>query len=404
MFRFTNQLAMGLALLGLLSSCLHDPAHGALPPKATAGSASSDEGKDPDGDLSEEWMASSLPEEQVVSREEATEFVAQVFSRVNAKIFDEAFFQAERAQAKALLLEALSRTSALTRGELAGLIDTELQKTGMSHLRLLPPGVLRRLGERLEQQQQPQLAQKVSARMIGDVGIVRIPSFLVPEISLEEVTAAFRAVAGAGAVLLDLRGNGGGSISSVTYVAQHLLGPNRTVQLSKTRSGMSRKVPFVFASYFPDDQNRASAADVALERHEGYVEWRTPDAVTEVLSVPKFLLIDSGCGSSCEAFAAAIREHHAATLIGEGTRGGLLGSVLYKSAWPGFALLVPMAATYSPSGALVEGVGVPVDTSIEACVQAKVPEADRDRRSAECLEEALRLVRRDLQPNRATGE
>ena len=346
-------------------------------------------------------MAGSLSEDEAVSREEAEQFVAQAFERVDAKIFDEAFFQAERERAKAAVLDAVARNPEQKRIELARLVDSEFRKAGMSHLRVVPPSALRKLGERLAPQAKD--VERVSARMVGDIGIVRIPSFLVPEISLKDVQAAFRSVSGARAMLIDLRDNGGGSISSVIYVAQYLLGPKRTVGIGRTRAGMSRQEPLVFAGFFPDEQNVASRADVALKRREGYVVWRTPDTVAEVVSVPTFLLIDNGCGSACEAFSAAIREHHAAVLMGERTLGGLLGSVLFKSAWPGYALLVPVSAEYSPSGALVEGVGVPVDVEIEACKLADVSEADQVRRAPECIEEALRLVRSRLQPEAAAN-
>ncbi len=72
------------------------------------------------------------------------------------------------------------------------------------------------------------------------------------------------------------------------------------------------------------------------------------------------LLIDGGCGSTTEAFAAVIQELHRAVLVGRKTAGAMLSSteVQLSSDW---VVRIPEADFHTPAGKRVEGVGVSPD-------------------------------------------
>jgi C-terminal processing protease CtpA/Prc len=180
------------------------------------------------------------------------------------------------------------------------------------------------------------------------------------------VEKSIAALADAPAILIDLRGNRGGSVSSVVYLAEHFLGPDKSVGFHRYRTGASRTDPFIHRGYFADEVNHMSACDVALNKKEGYVEWRTPkDAPASRANV--WILADGECGSSCDAFTAAMKDHHAATVLGARTAGALLSAVAFRPAWRGYVLLAPVGTVLSPDRKVIEGVGVPPDVEIAAC-------------------------------------
>jgi carboxyl-terminal processing protease len=200
-----------------------------------------------------------------------------------------------------------------------------------------------------------------------------------------------RALAPAPILLLDLRGNRGGSISPVVYLAEHLLGPGHAVATFRYRTGQSRRVPVVQDGPLPDEGNAASASDVALNARHGFVEWRTARSAPMPRVRRLFVLVDGGCASSCDAFAAVMKESRVATLLGAATAGELLSSVLFRTAWRGYALLAPVGSVTSPGGMVIEGVGVAPDVALPQCDVNSLPPAGTE---DACLTAALEWIGR----------
>ena len=232
----------------------------------------------------------------------------------------------------------------------------------------------------------------------------------MPRIRFEEVQQAIERLRGLPTWLFDRRGNGGGSTSSVIYLAQYLLGSDRSVGFSRCRSGAQRHEPFIQRGFFRDEQNTASKADAQLEMTEGFVDWRTPEQAPPPFKGKAFLLTDGGCGSACDQFVAAIKDHSAARLLGWRTAGKLLSGIVFMPRWRGHLVLVPISSVVSPLGHEIEGVGVPPDFEIAACRAVRtVPltmgqassTASRDARalirdsSDECRAAALRYIEKE---------
>ena len=58
----------------------------------------------------------------------------------------------------------------------------------------------------------------VSAYMKNHIGVIKISSFLVPSITIDQIKAARSKVESAKYLIYDLRNNGGGGTSRVSYV------------------------------------------------------------------------------------------------------------------------------------------------------------------------------------------
>ena len=136
--------------------------------------------------------------------------------------------------------------------------------------------------------------------------------------------------AGAIAMILDLRGNPGGLLSTTVNIA----------------------------SEFLQDGLVLYSMDGDGERVEYKVEpgGSAPD-------LPLAVLVDGGSASGSEVLAGALRDHERATLIGEDTFGK--GSVnLPQSLTDGSGLYYTIGRWYSPNGHLIEGDGLSPDIRV----------------------------------------
>lgn len=329
-------------------------------------------------------MDGLAPDDAPVSGADARQLIDDVFAIIDRKLFDPSFHAAERKAAHDQLVAA---SDGLTRSALASRIDEALKGTGMSHLRFLQPAQVRKLEALLAAPAKTAESETVTVERVGDLGIVRITTFMVPAIRRDAVDRAFERIADAKAVVVDVRGNGGGSRSSTMFVLEHLLGPDRLVAVVRERGGLDEH-PFVRYGGLPDDTNAGSAADIAFEHEHKAVAWRT---TVKAPAVKRriFAIIDGGCASSCDAFAGALRDNHAAVLLGSRTAGDLLASVAVRPPWKGHLLMVPIGTVLPPSGESIEGKGVAPDVELTPCAKG---DADACRTAA--LEEIRRAVAR----------
>jgi C-terminal processing protease CtpA/Prc len=249
------------------------------------------------------------------------------------------------------------------------IVNTALKGYGVSHLGVGTPTKLRTMfGPKTKPAEtEAPATEAVHAELRGDVGVIRISSFLVPVIRHEAISRAFLKVRGARAVLIDLRGNPGGSGSSVVYTAQYLLGPDVLVDTVRTRRGFEGKAPHVMRGFFPDELNAGSDADIQLNKREGHVEWRTPTDAPAVPRRPTYLLVDGACGSSCEIFAAAIADSGVGRVLGQRTAGKVLTAQGVRGVWNGYLVVVPFGTVLSPRGRDLEGKGVEPDVVLREC-------------------------------------
>ena len=174
--------------------------------------------------------------------------------------------------------------------------------------------------------------------LVGRIGHLRITSFSgTSKEELETALARFERSQGLGLVV-DIRNNPGGLVSSVVEVT----------------------------SQFVDEGLVLYQLDGRGHRRD----WNA-ESGGAALDVPMVVLMNNGSASASEVFAGAIMHHGRAQTIGETTFGK--GSV--NNLWPlfdGSAVNFTIGRWYTPSGQLIEGQGITPDIIQEA------PENDDD--------------------------
>ena len=134
--------------------------------------------------------------------------------------------------------------------------------------------------------------------LAGNIGYIRLIRFLPPEKFKDAADAAMRQIADTKAIILDMRGNGGGHPRSVAYLSGFFLDPARPIHIND----------IVW-------RNRGTADF----RTEAFWTSATP---THYLVKPVYVLVGPGTYSGGEEFAYDLQILKRATVVGTGTRGG----------------------------------------------------------------------------------
>jgi C-terminal processing protease CtpA/Prc len=183
----------------------------------------------------------------------------------------------------------------------------------------------------------------------GDVTIVRIPSFSKSTFE-EEAVKAISAMGSSRALILDVRGNHGGSTTD-SLLAALMDRPYRSwAEETPENVGM-------FQSW------GAMGAHATLAWHGGVTAAQKP-----VYSGPVYVLVDGGCYSACENVVMALKDSRRATLEGERTAGST-GQQYIRDFANGMALGLSTRRASFPDGAPFEGVGIAPDVEVYTTVE-----------------------------------
>lgn len=161
-----------------------------------------------------------------------------------------------------------------------------------------------------------------------DNGMAYIQITEFDDVSVDQFTEALAVAKGSGmkGMILDLRGNPGGSLDAVVQMCRMIL-PEGMIVYTENKSG---------------------------EREEF-----TCDGKHE-LQVPLVVLVDGNSASAAEIMAGAIKDHGLGTLVGTTTFGkGIVQQV--KPLGDGSAIKITISAYYTPNGSNIHGIGIAPD-------------------------------------------
>lgn len=166
----------------------------------------------------------------------------------------------------------------------------------------------------------------------GNVGYIQINQFWTDTASLTQEAAEAFKTAGVTKVVLDLRGNPGGSLDSAVAVADQWLPAGKTI-LQEKRDG---KV----------------------------VETFTAQSGGLLVGIPTHILIDEGSASASEIVAGALKDNGVATLYGVKSYGkGSVQQIIELD--NGGVLKVTIARWYRPNGENIDKKGISPDVVVE---------------------------------------
>lgn len=240
------------------------------------------------------------------------------------------------------------------RDAFARALTADLQSVnGDRHLYVLPPGTQVRRPGGDGTASSDNYGFDRTEMLEGNVGYVRVAGPLLDDPrALDAAAAAFRAVEGADAVILDLRGVPGGSPGMVDWIASHFVAPGTPlVRVYDRRAGT--------------DAVREARASVSGPRR---------------LDVPLYVLVDGRSASAAEALPFILQGLERATIVGERTRGAGRNNMVVDVG-SGFAASVTFTRVTSPrTGRGWEGVGVQPEIAVPGADALRAAHQDALRR------------------------
>lgn len=188
-----------------------------------------------------------------------------------------------------------------------------------------------------------------------DMGLISVSEF--DDVTVDQFADALATVKGSGAkgIILDLRGNPGGSLSAVVSMCRMIL-PEGMIVYTEDKSGKR--------SEYTCDGSRK-------------------------LTLPLVVLVDMNSASAAEIMAGAIQDHGLGTLVGTTTFGkGIVQQIVpFKD---GSAVKITISAYFTPSGKNIHGIGIVPDVECEFDGEAYYGSEDHPDNQLEKAKEVLR--------------
>ncbi len=171
----------------------------------------------------------------------------------------------------------------------------------------------------------------VEHRMLNDkIGYIHIMEFGEPTVKQFEAAAEELLAQGMQGLMLDVRDNPGGMLTSVTGILDDLL-PEGTVVYMQDKNGKRQ-------DYTSDEK--------------------------QMITCPIAVLINGNSASASEILAGAIRDFEAGTLIGTKTFGkGVVQSIIQLE--DGDAIKLTTAKYFTPNGENIHGIGIKPDVELD---------------------------------------
>jgi C-terminal processing protease CtpA/Prc len=178
------------------------------------------------------------------------------------------------------------------------------------------------------------------------------------------------------ALLIDLRGNGGGTLGPAMRLGDHLLDSSQPLGFFATRLGLERGGVATIDQLNPANAPVYTAYDVngfySMLRESGTAALVAGGRVQPAYRGKVMILINKATASAAEAFVAVMQEQGRAVLIGPRATAGKMLSARNVNLSDGWVLELPEADFRTRKGVRLEGKGVAPD------IVVKPASGDRD--------------------------
>ena len=321
------------------------------------------------------WIADSFQGsvigERVESRSSKKERLAvfdDVWSQVNDHFYDPRYNGTDW---EAVRLRYRPRvSSSTTDGQMLFIIREMLRELNSSHVgfyALSPEEALIRRSARASTSKD-ESTPIASKNLTDDIGYLRVTRFDEGADAVQLVDQAFAEIGSLPWLILDLRGNPGGTLSVAMRFGDYLFRKPRLDGVLATREGLKNykvnsteqlradKLP-VYDGYNVNEFLQAL-------RETGAVALKTGGRGNPPFRGRVVMLMDEGSASTAEGLLSMVKEARAATLIGRRTAGVLLSAKDIKVSG-GWTLRFPEADFRTLGGVNVEGRGVDPDIAVE---------------------------------------
>lgn len=231
------------------------------------------------------------------------------------------------------------------------------------------------------------------------IGYLRIPLMMYSEEHLPAFADEFVAAQGSKGMIIDIRDNPGGSRTLIPFLAGFLLPRDQSpivVNVAAYRTDDDQEDPAGYLAnryLYPARSDMFDAADRAsIESFskkfrpewkfgkDKFSQWHymlvRPDQAKAYYDKPVVVLVNAGCFSAADVFAAALKEFPNVTLVGETTGGGSGRARTYELPISKLEVRLSSMASFQPNGSLFDGNGVAPDVMQMATLSDLLGDSD----------------------------
>lgn len=296
------------------------------------------------------------------------ELFDQVWEQVNDQFYNPQFNGVDWRDARQRYRPKIE--TARSAGQAVTLIRQMLAELRSSHLEFFAiPGKTPNPSSEVEPATNSATPAASWRRISPSVGYLKINRFEDGAPNLALIDRAFAELSDLPNLVIDVRGNPGGSLGIAMRVGDYIFPKKTPIGYFVTRSGLAARgvqsIDGVDSSKFPVYSDYDLQSFKTELNRTGGISVATGGRAPQQYGGRIVLLIDEKGFSTTEAFAAVIKETSAATLIGRRTAGGMLGADYFplKGGW---MLTIPVRDFRTPKGVLVEGKGVEPDITVKS--------------------------------------
>ncbi|MCW5937722.1 MAG: PDZ domain-containing protein [Fimbriimonadaceae bacterium] len=196
----------------------------------------------------------------------------------------------------------------------------------------------------------PETLQKLDAK----TSLLTVPTFDIGY-SSKNVNALMEQAMGSDRLIVDLRNNGGGAVRNLLDLCGYFLKPEQALGTFVDKSLVEK---------YEKATGKVAGKDV-----RPVAAW-APDKLRAIPQKSRFsgqvvVLVNGATGSASEMFAAAMRDHLGAKVVGSKSAGAVLASYMRPLA-QGFVLQYPVTDYVTVKGLRIEGIGIAPDVTTVA--------------------------------------
>ncbi|MEL6853351.1 MAG: S41 family peptidase, partial [Bacteroidota bacterium] len=222
-----------------------------------------------------------------------------------------------------------------------------------------------------------------------NIGYLRLPSMSGSDPRLEKLPERMARFKDTRGLIIDVRGNGGGSRKALMTLAPYFLKPDQGPIVGNAAVFRTEDTSFPEEGYlsrrFMYPEKSGKYAPTALQAIATFKEsfrpqWQfdeaqfspwhylvlspQPETVPFLYEKPVVILMDAFCFSATDIFLAAMGEIAGITLMGTASGGGSGFSKTYELPHSGIEVSLSRMASFQPNGQMYDGVGVQPDIPI----------------------------------------
>ena len=225
--------------------------------------------------------------------------------------------------------------------------------------------------------------RSASKTLKGGIGYLRIARM---DGKVDELRAAMKEFVGTKGLVVDVRGNGGGTRELLLALGGYLIGPKESAvvgniaqyRLSRRFDPGHLEARYMYRAGWGGWNARQRAA-IAAAAKTFKPEWqpvglfspwhylvldRTGHAAEYFYGHPVVVLSDSGCFSATDIFLGALELLPRVTLLGTASSGGSARTQSFRLPKSGMEVRCASMASFRPDGRLYDGRGVEVDVEV----------------------------------------